>query len=130
MIREKTIRSETKRFIAGCLAALLIVVPASIAVCGAASYPAFIANSKKHLATALTNNMGWKTVVAYQDSTRVNMTHDGRASDPFGVWKATRLRVFEERRGIFFAGLAAFLVLLTWRCARSPTGSRSRSAWG
>jgi len=114
LIRERTIRPATKRFILGCVAALLLLVPASIAVCGAASYPAFVANSKKHLATALTNNMGWKTVVAYQNSTRVNMTHDGHASDPFGVWKATRLRVFEERKGIFFAGLAAFLAGLTW----------------
>jgi len=120
LIRERTIRPATKRFILGCVAALLLLVPASIAVCGAASYPAFVANSKKHLATALTNNMGWKTVVAYQNETRVTQLHDGRARDPFGAWKAMRLRVFEQRKVIFYAGIALFLALLTWAVRGKP----------
>ena len=114
LLRTKVIRPETKRFVAGCVASLVILVPISVAVCGLDAYPAFVANSKKHLATALTNNMGWKTWVAYQESTRVSLAHEPGASDPFGRWKADRLRVFEQRKSIFYAGLLVFLALLTW----------------
>ncbi len=120
LVREKKITHETKRFVLGCVTALLVLVPASVAVCGTAAYPAFIANSKKHLATALTNNMGWKTVVAYQQSTRVTQLHDGSARDPFHAWKAMRLQVFEQRKVIFYLGLLGFLALITWSTRGKP----------
>ena len=55
-----------KRFIAGCAIAFAVLVPIATAYGGGVStWTGFVSNSEKHLSTPLTNNMGWKTVVAW-----------------------------------------------------------------
>ena len=57
------------RFLAGAALAAAILVPASlVATGGPGAYSAFLANTRKHQATPLTNHMGLRTVVAYRPS--------------------------------------------------------------
>jgi hypothetical protein len=122
--RRVTVSRELARFVLGCAAAGAILVPVSLALApghlGLDALGEFIANSKKHLDTPLTNNMGLKTVVSYQPSTRVVAALDRAGTDPYGRWKEARRRIFAERRPIFLALLAGFLVLLAWAAAPEP----------
>src|SRR5262249_40076323 len=60
--RRVSVSSELKRFVAGCLVAGAILVPLSLALAPSGGLGEFVANSRKHLDTPLTNNMGLKTV--------------------------------------------------------------------
>src|SRR5207248_5116 len=62
--RRLVVSRDHVRFAAGCLVALAILIPASSwATGGLDAWPQFAQNSKKHLSTALTNNMGLKTAL-------------------------------------------------------------------
>ncbi len=102
-----------RRFIAGCAVAAAVLLPVSTVYGGGLEcWRGFISNSEKHLSTPLTNNMGWRTVVAYSPSTRAQVDRNYRASDPFLKWKDAQLENFRKRRVAYVAGLLAFLVLL------------------
>jgi hypothetical protein len=103
-----------RRFALGCLAALVLLVPASVLVTGSRSaWSGFIDNSRKHADTPLTNHMGLKTVVAYDHDTRARLSAPlGLEEDPFLVWKEARRRVFEERVYLFAGLVLGFLILL------------------
>jgi hypothetical protein len=104
----------------GCLAVLLggalavgTLVPISLAASGGVGgYRAFIRNSQKHTATALTNNMGWRTVVAYKEAEAGRRLFDNRLEDPWKAWKEARLRTFHRRLWLYLTGVLGFLALL------------------
>ena len=101
-----------RRFALGCLAALALLVPISAAVNGAHSWPGFVDNSRKHLATPLTNYMGLKTVLAFSPATRARQLKDPSLADPYGPWKDAHLAVFSARRPLFALLLFGYLLLL------------------
>ena len=109
------------RFLAGAALAGIILVPASAVYGGGLDcWRGFIVNSQKHLQTPLTNNMGWRTVVAYRYSTRAQVERDHRALDPFAKWKHDQLENFRQRKLVYLAGLLGFLVLLGMAVERHP----------
>jgi hypothetical protein len=121
--RRFVISPEHRRFVLGCLAALLILLPTSALVARRGPvelWGGFIRNSQKHLHTPLTNNMGLKTVVAYELKTRAEKTRDFSAQDPFRTWKAARLAAAKHRRLIFMLLAVAFLSLLARAAADEP----------
>jgi hypothetical protein len=114
--RRLVLTPAARRFLVGALAAGALLLP--IGLLGVGRPPGetlvgFVENSRKHLDTPLTNNMGWKTVVAYDAPTRARVAVGG-GIDPWGPWKDARRRFFAERRWIFLVGVAAFLGLLGW----------------
>ena len=123
MVRERrwVLSKEHWTFAKGCIAAMLILVPLSSALAGgfdtwvgSKTEQGFVENSKKHLHTPLTNNMGLKTIVAYEYGKRAFVTRDNSLADPFGRWKDARNHAFERRKIIFAALVVAFMVLLAW----------------
>lgn len=113
-----------RRFFAGALLAGALLVPASLAVGGGIdAYRGFVANTRKHQATPLTNNMGLRTVVTYRPSEIGRHLHAEGANDPWGRWKVARLAAWKSSRWAA-AGLAATALLLVARGAR-----RSREPW-
>jgi hypothetical protein len=109
-----------RRFLAGALVAIAVLVPVSALYGGGFdSWRGFIANSQKHLATPLTNNMGWKTVVAWRPSTQEYLEHDNRAFDPYARWQQAQRDNFHAMRLVFLAGLLAYIVLLAAAVERS-----------
>ncbi|MCB9029763.1 MAG: discoidin domain-containing protein [Deltaproteobacteria bacterium] len=80
----------------------------------------FIYNSKKHLETPLTNNMGLKTVTKFQFDHRARFAADDVQSDPFYDWKREQLETFQERKLIYFAIVLAFLFLLIKASCKNP----------
>lgn len=122
-LRGPALASE-RRFFAGLALAIAILVPASLAVTGGFdAYRGFVANTRKHQSTPLTNNMGLRTVVTYRPSEVGRVLHRDAADDPWGLWKAARLASWEESRWVAGA-VAAAMLLLVARAAR-----RFREPW-
>lgn len=105
-----------RRLALGSAAALALLVPASSLLAGGlGAWTAFAQNSIKHVSTPLTNNMGLKTLVAYEHASRARLSAPlGLETDPYQVWKEARRRTFAERRVIFAGLVTAFVVLLAW----------------
>ena len=102
-----------KRFVVGGMVAVALLVPlSSVYGGGFQCWRGFVENSKKHVSTPLTNNMGLKSVVAYSLSTRAALVRDGRAFEPFAPWKRDQQRNFRQRLPLYVLALFGFVVLL------------------
>ncbi|MEY4582053.1 MAG: hypothetical protein RL701_6756, partial [Pseudomonadota bacterium] len=126
MVRERRIflSRQHQAFAAGCIVALGILVPASSwATNGLDAWPEFAVNSQKHLATALTNNMGLKTVMGYDFATRaINMRND-KLSDPFQEWKDAKEFFYHKRMPLYVGLILLFCALL------GRAGDREEDDW-
>jgi hypothetical protein len=115
MVRERRIfLSRTHQwFAAGCIAALAVLIPASSwATNGLDAWGEFAFNSKKHLNTALTNNMGLKTVMGYDFATRAIKMRNDSLEDPFKEWKDAKHHFYNARAPLFYTLIFLFCVLL------------------
>ena len=106
------------RFLAGAALAVALLVPASFAVTGGPeAYRAFLANTRKHQETPLTNHMGLRTVVSWRPAEVGRRLVDETATDPWGRWKEARLAAWRQARP-FAALLAGAALVLLGRAAR------------
>ncbi len=109
------------RFAAGALLALALWLPLSITV-GVGGHPdpsvwsAFARNSRKHLSTPLTNNVGLPMLISFEPASRSVHVQRFWVDSPWDVWMDARRRVFDERRIVYYVVVAAFLVLLAAAC--------------
>jgi hypothetical protein len=105
-------------FLWGCVLALLLLVPTSAFLVGGGvkggidAWSGFVANSRKHLETPLTNNIGLKTLIAYEPTTRIALLEPYWVDSPLDSWIAARKRVFEERQVLFWTIVVAFVAIL------------------
>lgn len=104
------------QFAGGALLAVAILFPISLTVGGdnhgLSVWKAFATNSRKHLATPVTNNIGLPMIVSFEPSTRAARVSAYWHDAPWDAWKDQRHRVFAERRVIYWVIVAAFVVLL------------------
>jgi hypothetical protein len=115
MVRQRkiTLTADHKQFAKGCILALAVLMPVSFAVSGSASsWVHFAENSRKHLSTPLTNNMGLKTVVAYTSAGKASLLRNMTLSDPFEAWKEVRRSAFEHRKWLFAGLVLVFMGLV------------------
>jgi hypothetical protein len=112
--------SHEKRFLEGVVGALVLVLPFSVLVAGGghtmrwSAWQEFAQNSKKHLSTPLTNNMGLKTVLTYRTDTRAETVNRGGDADPFGPWKEAHRRTAERMKLPYLILAAASIVAFAW----------------
>ncbi len=133
MVRERRFfLSRTHQwFAAGCIAAMLVLIPASSwATGGLDAWPEFAQNSQKHLKTALTNNMGLKTVLGYDFPTRAIHMRDDSTTDPFKGWKDARGFYYDASKPVLFALLLLFCVMLGRAGDREPDWSAASMGTG
>ena len=110
--RRVAIGSEHRRFAMGALVALALLVPASLWVAGDAGvWSDFARNTRLHLSTSLTNDMGLPTLVAYDHATRARIVKDESLQDPYMPWKEARRSTFERRRMLYWLAVGLYLVL-------------------
>jgi hypothetical protein len=107
-----------RRFAAGSGLALAGLLAASLALGGAGAWPGFVANSRKHLATPLTNFLGARTLASFDSDTTVSRLRDPAQPDPFTPWHEAQRANFARRAPLFWAGVAAFTALLALAAAR------------
>lgn len=107
-----------RAFAVGSVAAALVLITFSIAGVGRGmtggvhAWQGFVANSRKHLATAAVNNMGLKPVLSFAPSSRAAAIGEFWMDTPGDTWAEARHRVFAQRQPLFWLLLVAFLALL------------------
>jgi hypothetical protein len=108
-------------FAAGCIAAMLSLIPASSwSTNGLDAWQEFAHNSQKHLKTALTNNMGLKTALGYDFPTAAKKMRNDTLSDPFQEWKDAREYYYGKSKPVLFGLLVLFCILLARAADREP----------
>jgi hypothetical protein len=107
-----------RAFAIGSIAAASVLLLLSFVVVGRGlegglqAWDGFAANSRKHLSTPLTNNMGLKTVLSFSPSTRSARIGAFWIDTPWDTWSEARHRVFEQREPFFWLLVVAFVALL------------------
>jgi hypothetical protein len=94
------------------LTALSFIVVGRGVTGGVRAWEGFVENSRKHLSTPLTNNMGLKTVLSFSPSTRAAVIGEFWLDTPWDTWSEARHRVFEQRQPMYWLLLIAFIALL------------------
>ncbi len=119
--RHFTLAREQRRFVAGGLLALAVLLPLSaLATGGFGSWRAFSDNSRVLLSTPAPNHMGLRTVLSYDPAVRPEQARDPSLADPHAAWKQSRRERFEQRRWIFAALVAGFMLLVARAGAGQP----------
>ena len=120
-LRRFTLSREHTMFAAGALVTLGTLIPASSwATGGLDAWGEFAQNSKKHLATALTNNMGLKTAMGFDYPTSAKRMRNNSLKDPFREWKEARHYYYSKRGPIMFGVLVLFCIMLARAGDREP----------
>jgi hypothetical protein len=107
-------------FAVGCVIAAGLLVGLSFVVVGrnaAGSIDAwegFVSNSRKHLATPATNNVGLKTILSYEWTSRAAVLGPLWLDAPWDTWTAARRRVFDSRKLVYWAAIVASVPLLAF----------------
>lgn len=109
-----------RRFALGCALALATLLPLSVVVAGRAAWPGFVANSRKHLSTPLLNFVGWKSVVSFDPGGTADRLADRAMPDPYTPWHEAVRERDARRAPAFWAGVAAFTLLLVIALPRAP----------
>jgi hypothetical protein len=122
LVRGRSIERAHVKFAAGVLAALALLVPVSMFVGherpGVTAWREFAANSRKHLSTPLTNNVGLPMLLSTSANSRAANVRELWMDSPWDVWKEERRQTFEERRPLYYAIVGAFLALLGYACSQ------------
>jgi hypothetical protein len=105
-------RRYLRLFVGAGLGVLALLSTSLITTGGLETYQRFAQNTAKHAGTPLTNHMGLRTALSYRPSQIGAVLRDGRARDPWAVWKEARLNSFHEARPLYIAGILGFLALL------------------
>jgi hypothetical protein len=127
---------EELRVAQGALLAAAVVVPLSLMAAGgfttarATAWSEFAENSRKHLATPLTNNVGLGTAVTWRPSTRGEALVNPEATEPWARWKDAKRtalaasRPFRALLGVAFLGALAFALRArpSWAAAAAGAG--------
>jgi len=111
-IQRPWLDASDKRFIAGGVLGLLVLIGASVAVNGVDAHPQFLTNTLKHSETPLTNHMGLPTILSYKPSKVGRFTKDSSLEDPWKKWKQARQETKHDRRWLHGLLLLSMFVLL------------------
>jgi hypothetical protein len=101
-----------KRFIAGGVLGLMVLIGASVAINGLDAHTHFLSNTLKHSETPLTNHMGLPTLLSYKPSQVGRYTKDDSLEDPWAKWKQARKQTKHDRRWLHILILGGMFGLL------------------
>ncbi|GEM_PF-727414 len=130
LVRERrleAVRTEL-RVAQGALLAAVVVLPLSLLAAGGfesvrwSAWSELAANSRKHLATPLTNNVGLGTTLTWRAATSGRELVFPEAVEPWKGWKETKAAALRDARPLRLALSAAFLAAVAF-------AFRSRPAW-
>jgi hypothetical protein len=114
--RRFTIDKGHLRFAIGALGAGTLLLGASLVEFGSFNvWSEFVDNSRLHVDTPLTNNVGLKTVISYDESSNMRQATAPDLDDPYQIWKQARKDTFSARFPVYLIVVSAFIVLLAKR---------------
>ena len=113
-------KKDHQRFMAGCIIAASILVPASVVVAGPDSYTEFYQHTlHTHDNTPLTNHMGLKSIMAHTWEGRMRFGRNDNLDDPFQEWKQGRIDRNEAQKPIRWAIIAFIGLWTAWNLRRT-----------
>jgi hypothetical protein len=114
------IHPDHKRFLAGCIIALGVLVPTSMAVTnGVTAYKDFFAHTLgTHNHTPLTNHMGLKTLMVHDWGGRMRFTRNDSLDDPFRDWKGGRTERAQATRHLRHGIVLLLGLWMAWALRR------------
>jgi hypothetical protein len=105
----------------GGLLGLAVLMPLSVVGTGSArAWLEFAENSRVLLDTPLRNDMGLRTLLAWEPGTRARDLSDPGLRDPYEPWKRARAESFAPRRPLFALLLAGYVGLLALAVRGQP----------
>jgi hypothetical protein len=108
-----SVEKQLLRFFAGAAVAGVLLVSVSLAVSGGPLvYREFARNTLKHEGTAMTNNMGLRTVVAWRPDQVGRLIFNGGQVNPWGNWKRARIDAFRAAKPLYLMLVLGYLALL------------------
>ena len=104
-----------RRLIGGAVAALALLVPASMATTGGTqAYKEFADHIQTHKATPLTNHMGLPTILSHTWEGRMRFTRNENLDDAFEYWKKGRNDRKAQMRPVQMAIFLGFFLWIAW----------------
>jgi len=119
LVRKRRLLRSYKRFIGGAVVAGGLLIPTSVVVCGAQSWPDFFKHIITHKNTPLTNQMGLETMVVHTWKGRMRFTRDDNLDDPFQLWKAGRENRIHQHRFLFLGIIGLVFLWTLWALRRT-----------
>jgi hypothetical protein len=117
--RRVFLASDQRRLFAGALVAGALLFALSLSAGGGLpAWSDFAANTRKHLDTPLRNYVGLRTVVSYVPAPAPGAVAEHASEDPYEAWKEARRAAGEQRRWLFVALVAGYLLLLARTAVR------------
>lgn len=117
-LRHRSFHGDHLRFIAGSLAAGLLLVGASAAVTGIEAYPEFISHIRAHRSTPLTNNVGLEMILAHDWTGRMAFTVDDRLDDDMSPWMSYYTERSRAMRPLMLAMSLGVFAWMAWALSR------------
>jgi hypothetical protein len=120
----------------GVLVAALVLVPLSLLAAGGftsvrwGAWSEFAANSRKHLATPLTNNVGLGTAVTWRPSTHGQALVAKADRDPWVAWKDAKRAALHATRPVRLLLAAAYVGALAFAFRRRPAWAAAAAGAG
>ena len=118
LFRRRKLDRTNLRFLAGGVAAVLVLVPLSLHVTGGFksidSYKDFAHHISVHQGTSLTNHVGLHTIIKASPPGRMKYSRDNALLDPFERWKAMRQDRFDKYRWLWATVFISFGGLLVY----------------
>ena len=138
LARERRLKAVREELLVaqGALLTVLVVVPLSLLSAGgftsmrAAAWTEFAENSRKHLATPLTNNVGLGTLVTWRPSTRGETLAKPGEMEPMAAWKDARRAALRDSRPLRILLAAAFLGALAFAFRQRPAWAAAAAGAG
>jgi hypothetical protein len=107
-----------RRFAAGCLVALAVIVPLSLLTSGGPSaWGAFAENSRANLRSTGSNMVGLMVLLSYEPQNRWEVLADPSLENPEERWLEAKRDVFKRMRPLFWVLVLGFALLL-WRAVK------------
>jgi hypothetical protein len=113
--RRVTISRDQRSFLVGGLASVVLFVPLSLCLvggdptAGVSRWKAFADNSRKHLGSPMTNNVGAKTLLSYVSDRELTVSPD---EDVLAAWWAPHDEAIRARKPVWYALLIGVTLLL------------------
>jgi hypothetical protein len=120
----------------GALLSVLVAIPLSLLASGGFStvrwtvWAEFADNSRKHLATALTNNVGLGTLVTWRPSTREVTLLKNPGREPLVTWKDSRRAALDDSRPFRMLLGAASLAAVAFALRKRPAWAAAAAGAG
>ena len=114
--RQRALRidTSTRRFIAGCAAATLLLITASLLTTGVTSWRQFIGNAAAYVDAQGSNTIGFQSLLAYDHDHRLLVARDPALPDPDQAWSERRRARLDKLAPVKLLGLLGAVAMLAW----------------